>query len=197
LDEQYSELANYIYDTPPNPVIYDLITDFKDGPMKDPFVTRKNTLRAPEIKKTLKDQELYGVNEYMINLQRASICLDNNKFSTFNVFSKQVYDKCDDGSDFNIMQFLNYQFTTTKEFKGMLAFLTITPNQIYTKYDVTSFKFTDMLGEVGGFMDGILLLISFFVGRTSALSYGRHVSEETADCDPDEFKDDSNKGKNE
>ena len=118
-----------------------------------------------------------------------SVCLDNNKFTDFNVFNKDVYDKCDDGSDFNFMQFHSSTYDTSPQ-PGYLAAITVSPNQVYAKYDVISYKFTDMLGEIGGFFDGILLLISFFVGRTTALSYERHIAEENYKCDPDEFKDD-------
>ena len=89
--------------------------------------------------------------------------MDNNIFSSLNFWDETVNDKCEYTNDFTIMQQSGYSLAIdTIKTKSILMTVSISMDSLKIQTVVTSYKFMDMMGELGGFMEILFLILSFF-----------------------------------
>jgi len=104
-------------------------------------------------------------------LRRNTVCLDNNIFSQFFIYDDAILNKCDYEPDYEIMQMSEYLITDMEIAMPSFLMITLTMDNQKVQNIVESYKFFDMIGDIGGFFEGLLLLFSFFVSPISQKLY--------------------------
>ena len=111
-------------------------------------------------------------------LQEQHTCLDNILYSNLYFWDDKIFDKCDTTSDFKQIK----QVGATKwkhyiEKHDSYIIISLQMDSLKEKSVVTSYKFMDLMGNFGGFMEVVVLFFAFFGFKVSAMSFKASLVE--------------------
>jgi hypothetical protein len=109
---------------------------------------------------------------YTISLEKLEVCLDDNYMASLQFYNKNISDKCDENTDFNI---LKQEGAKKLDIGGyppeILMGITLEMSSYKERAVVTSYSFLTLVGDYGGTVSIFFMFFAFFGQILSSHSF--------------------------
>ena len=157
--------------------MYSLIPKFEDGKNEYPFELAKSNIASyqPDYRNHYSEQ----IQIYELEIQKEIVCLDNDLLSNLYFWNHQWKDKCNYFHDFEIMKLINWRTWESKKFdvdKILSITFALSNKQQYTV--VQSYKFMELMGDLGGIKEVLFICLAYFGMKASATLMASSVAQD-------------------